>query len=44
MDFQLDLATVLLLYNTSLIAGALSIFHIRRHSCRPQGLAPLATA
>ncbi|EJE54374.1 diguanylate cyclase (GGDEF) domain-containing protein [Acidovorax sp. CF316] len=44
MDFQLDLATVLLLYNTSLIAGALSIFHIRRHSCRPQGLASLATA
>ncbi len=44
MDFQLDLATVILLYNTSLIAGALSIFHIRRYSCRPQGMAPLATA
>ncbi len=44
MDLQLDLSTVLLLYNTSLIAGALSIFHIRRHSCRPQGLALLAAA
>lgn len=44
MDLQIDLATVLLLYNTSLAAGALSIFHIRRHSCRPRGLAALAAA
>lgn len=44
MDLQIDLATVLLLYNTSLAAGALSIFHLRRHSCRPRGLAALASA
>lgn len=44
MDLHLDLATVLLVYNTSLVAGALSISHIRRHSCSPRGLAPLAAA
>jgi hypothetical protein len=44
MEFDLDLPTVLLVYNTSLVAGALSIFHIRNHSCRPRGLASLAAA
>lgn len=44
MDLQIDLATVLLLYNTSLVAGALSIVHIRRHSFQPRGLAALAAA
>jgi diguanylate cyclase (GGDEF)-like protein len=41
---QLDLPTILLLYKTALVAGALSIFHVSRHSCRPQGLKPLAAA
>lgn len=41
---QLDLPTILLLYKTALVAGALSIFHVSRHSCRPQGLKPMATA
>jgi len=44
MGLQLDLPTVLLLYKTALVAGALSIFHVSRHSCRPQGLRPLAAA
>jgi diguanylate cyclase (GGDEF)-like protein len=44
MNLQLDLPTVLLVYNTSLVAGALSIVHIRSHSCRPQGLGYLAAA
>ncbi|MBV7430386.1 GGDEF domain-containing protein [Acidovorax sp. sif0715] len=44
MGIQLDLPTVLLLYKTALVAGALSIFHVSRHSCRPQGLRPLAGA
>lgn len=44
MGMQLDLPTILLLYKTALVAGALSIFHVSRHSCRPQGLKPLATA
>ncbi|WP_225585164.1 GGDEF domain-containing protein [Acidovorax sp. ACV01] len=44
MGLQLDLPTVLLLYKTALVAGALSIFHVSRHSCRPQGLKPLAVA
>jgi len=44
MNLHLDLPTVILVYNTSLVAGALSIVHIRRHSCRPQGLASLAVA
>lgn len=44
MGIQLDLPTVLLLYKTALVAGALSIFHVSRHSCRPQGLRPLAAA
>jgi len=44
MTLHLDLPTVILVYNTSLIAGALSIVQIRRHSCRPQGLAYLAVA
>ncbi len=41
---QLDLPTILLLYKTALVAGALSIFHVSRHACRPQGLKPLAAA
>lgn len=41
---HLDLPTVLLLYNTSLIAGALSLLHISRHSCRPQGLQQMVAA
>lgn len=41
---QLDLPTILLLYKTALVAGALSIFHVSRHSCRPQGLKSLAAA
>lgn len=44
MDLELDLPTVILFYNTSLVAGALSMFQLRRHSCRPQGLATLASA
>ncbi|MBK1683136.1 GGDEF domain-containing protein [Rhodoferax fermentans] len=44
MNIHLDLPTVILVYNTSLVAGALSIVHIRRHSCRPQGLGYLAAA
>lgn len=44
MDFTLDLPTVLVVYNTSLFAGALSIFQIRLHSCRPRGLACLGAA
>ena len=44
MGMQLDLPTILLLYKTALVAGALSIFHVSRHSCRPQGLKPLAAA
>ena len=44
MGMQLDLPTILLLYKTALVAGALSIFHVSRHSCRPQGLMPLAAA
>lgn len=44
MNLQLDLPTVLLVYNTSLVAGASSIIHVRRHSCRPQGLGYLAAA
>lgn len=44
MGLQLDLPTVLLLYKTALVAGALSIFHVSRHSCRPRGFRPLAAA
>lgn len=44
MGMQLDLPTILLLYKTALVARALSIFHVSRHSCRPQGLKPLAAA
>src|SRR3989344_3470596 len=44
MGMQLDLPTILLLYKTALVAGALSIFHVSRHSCRPRGLKPLAAA
>jgi diguanylate cyclase (GGDEF)-like protein len=44
MEFTLDLPTVLVVYNTSLFAGALSIFQIRLHSCRPRGLACLGAA
>lgn len=41
---RLDLPTVLLFYNTSLLAGAFAIVHVRRNSCRPEGLMGLATA
>ena len=41
---RLDLPTVLLFYNTSLLAGAFAIVHVRRNSCRPDGLMGLATA
>ncbi|WP_024870737.1 GGDEF domain-containing protein [Tolumonas lignilytica] len=40
----LDLPTVILVYNTSLVAGASSMLHIRRQSCRPRGLGYLAAA
>ena len=38
MDLELDLPTVLLVYKTALIAGALSIFHVSRHACQPRHL------
>lgn len=41
---QLDLSTVLLFYNTSLLAGALAIFHVRRSAHRPQGLTEMGLA
>lgn len=41
---HLDLPTVLLLYNTSLIAGALSLYQLSHHSCRPQGLREIVAA
>ncbi|HTH12013.1 MAG TPA: GGDEF domain-containing protein, partial [Acidovorax sp.] len=44
MDLQLDLPTVLLVYKTALIAGALSIFHVSRHACQPRGMRPMAIA
>lgn len=44
MNLSLDLPTVILVYNTSLVAGALSILHIRRQSCGPRGLGYLAAA
>lgn len=44
MIFKIDLPTVLLVYNTSLGAGALSILHVRRHSHRPRGLGFMASA
>ncbi|WP_422845193.1 GGDEF domain-containing protein [Acidovorax sp. M2(2025)] len=44
MDLQLDLPTVLVLYKTALIAGALSIFHISRHACQPRGMRAMAAA
>ncbi len=44
MSLKIDLPTVLLFYNTSLVAGALSIMHLRLHSCRPQGLGQVAAA
>lgn len=39
-----DLATVILLHDTSLIAGAAAILHSRRRSPRPMGLGRLAIA
>ncbi len=44
MEFTLDLPTVLVVYNTSLFAGALSIFQVRQHSCSPRGLAWMGSA
>lgn len=40
----LDLPTVILVYNTSLVAGASSILHIRRQSSGTRGLGYLAAA
>ncbi|MCO5398336.1 sensor domain-containing diguanylate cyclase [Ralstonia soli] len=39
-----DLATVILLHDTSLIAGAAAILHSRRRSTRPMGLERIAAA
>jgi len=44
MHLAFDLATVILLHNTSLIAGAAAILHSRRRSPRPMGLGRLAVA
>lgn len=44
MSWKIDLPTLLLVYNTSLGAGALSIFHIHRHSRKPDGLLLMAMA
>ncbi|MDF3834317.1 GGDEF domain-containing protein [Cupriavidus basilensis] len=44
MPFKIDLATVLLLHTTSLIAGALGILNIRRKSPVSRGLGRLAFA
>lgn len=44
MSIRLDLPTVLLLYNTSLVAGALSLYQLSHHSCRPQGLRHIVAA
>lgn len=44
MFSRLDLPTVLLFYDTTLLAGALAIVHVRRSSCRPEGLRGLACA
>jgi len=38
MSPRLDLPTVLLFYNTSLLAGAVAILHVRRHSTHPSPL------
>ena len=44
MVFSIHLPTVLLVYKTALAAGAVGIYHVSRHSCRPRGLKPLALA
>lgn len=44
MPAQLHLPTVLVLYKTALLAGALSTLHVRHRAVRPRGLALLATA
>jgi diguanylate cyclase (GGDEF)-like protein len=44
MFTRLDLPTVLLFYDTTLLAGTLAIAHVRRSSCRPDGLMALAWA
>ena len=44
MGLHLDLPTVLLLYKTALVAGALSIFHVSRHACQSKGMRSLALA
>lgn len=44
MQLAFDLATVILLHDTSLIAGAAAILHSRRRSTRPMGLGRLGAA
>ncbi|WP_232314118.1 hypothetical protein [Ralstonia sp. A12] len=44
MHLTFDLATVILLHDTSLIAGAAAILYSRRRSPRPMGLGRLAVA
>ena len=44
MHLAFDLATVILLHDTSLIAGAAAILHSRRRSTRPMGLERIAVA
>lgn len=41
---DLDLPTVLLLYKTALVAGALSIFHVSRYTRQSKGMRTLAGA
>ncbi|MDF3834184.1 GGDEF domain-containing protein [Cupriavidus basilensis] len=43
MRITIDLATTLLLHNTSTLAGAIGILNTRRKSIKPRGLAMLAT-
>lgn len=44
MNLTFDLGTIILLHNTSLIAGAAAILHSRKRSSRPIGLGRLAVA
>ncbi|MHA2901520.1 hypothetical protein [Ralstonia mannitolilytica] len=44
MHLGFDLATIILLHDTSLIAGAAAILHSRRRSTRPMGLERIAAA
>ncbi len=44
MHLTFDVGTIILLHNTSLIAGASAILHSRKRSSRPTGLGRLAVA